>query len=172
MSGFIVLLLYAANHKYRIMWPWPLITKKTPSYRYNDSHYKFETVSRPSEVWNGDAYTRKTPFFSINRGPGLNQQKSWWRHQMEAFSGLLSICAGNSPVTGEFPIQRPVTRSFDVFGHLRVNKHLSKQSWGWWFETLSRPLLRHCNVISHRMSPVRFPKLLMLISRRGHKLYS
>ena len=41
--------------------------------------------------------------------------KSWWRHQMETFSGLLAICAGNSPVTGELPAQRPVTRSFDVF---------------------------------------------------------
>ena len=39
----------------------------------------------------------------------------WWRHQMETFSALLAICAGNSPVTGEFPAQRPVTRSFDVF---------------------------------------------------------
>ena len=38
----------------------------------------------------------------------------WWRHQMETFSALLAICAGNSPVTGEFPAQRPVTRSFDV----------------------------------------------------------
>ena len=40
---------------------------------------------------------------------------SWWRHQMETFSALLAICAGNSPVPGEFPSQRPVTRSFDVF---------------------------------------------------------
>ena len=38
---------------------------------------------------------------------------------------------------GEFPTQRPVTRSFDVFFHLRLNKRLSKHSWGWWFETLS-----------------------------------
>ena len=72
---------------------------------------------------------------------------SWWRHQMETFSALLAICAGNSPVTGEFPAQRPVTRSFDAFFDLRLNKRLSKQSWGWWFETLSRPLWRHCNVI-------------------------
>ena len=36
-------------------------------------------------------------------------------HQMETLSALLAICAGNSPVTGEFPAQRPVTRSFDVF---------------------------------------------------------
>ena len=71
---------------------------------------------------------------------------SWWRHQMETFSALLAICAGNSPVTGEFPAQRPVTRSFDVFLDLRLNKPLSKQWWGWWFETLSRPLWRHGNV--------------------------
>ena len=52
---------------------------------------------------------------------------------------------GNSPVTGEFPTQGPVTRSFDVFFHLRLNKRLSIQSWGWWFETLLRPLWRHSN---------------------------
>ena len=39
----------------------------------------------------------------------------WWRHQMETFSALLAICEGNSPVTGEFPAQRPVTRSVDIF---------------------------------------------------------
>ena len=39
----------------------------------------------------------------------------WWRHQMKTFSALLAICAGNSPVPGEFPAQRPVTWSFDVF---------------------------------------------------------
>ena len=47
---------------------------------------------------------------------------------------------------GEFPTQRPVTRSFDVFFDLRLNKRLSKQPWGWWFETLSSSLWRHCNV--------------------------
>ena len=64
---------------------------------------------------------------------------------MEAFSSLLTICAGNSPVPGEFPAQKPVTRSYDVFFDLRLNKRLSKQSWGWWFETLPRPLWRHSN---------------------------
>ena len=68
-----------------------------------------------------------------------------WRHQMETFSALLAICVGNSPVPGEFHAQRPVTRSFDVFFDLRLNEPLSKQWWGWWFETLSRPLWRHCN---------------------------
>ena len=69
----------------------------------------------------------------------------WWRHQTETFSALLAICAGNSPGTGEVPAQRPVTRNFDVFFDLRLNKRLRKQSWGWWFETLSRPLWRHLN---------------------------
>ena len=69
----------------------------------------------------------------------------WWHHQMGTFSAFLAICAGNSPVSGEFPTQRPVTRSFDVFFDLCLNKRLSKQSWGWWFETLSCSLWRHCN---------------------------
>ena len=70
---------------------------------------------------------------------------SWWRHQMGTVSALLAFFVGNSPVTGEFPSQRPVTRSFDVFFDLRLNKRLSKQSWGWWFETPSRSLWRHRN---------------------------
>ena len=67
---------------------------------------------------------------------------------METFSVLLAISAGNSPVPGEFPAQRPVTRSFDVFFYLRLNKRLSKQSWDWWFETLPCSLWRHRNVCS------------------------
>ena len=70
---------------------------------------------------------------------------SWWRHQIETFSTLLALGVGNSPVTGEFPSQRPVTRSFDVFFDLRLNKRLSKQSWGWWFEMPSCSLWRYCN---------------------------
>ena len=71
----------------------------------------------------------------------------WWRHQMETFSALLAICAGNSPVSGEFPAQRPATVSFDVFFDLRLNIRLSKQWWGWWFETPSCSLWRHCNAL-------------------------
>ena len=69
-----------------------------------------------------------------------------WRNQMEAVSALLALCAGNSPVAGEFPSQRSVTRSFDVLFDLHLNKSLSKKSWGWWFEEPSRSLWRHCNV--------------------------
>ena len=53
--------------------------------------------------------------------------------------------AGNSPASGEFPAQRPVTRSFDVFFDLCLNTRLREQPWGWWFETLLRPFWRHCN---------------------------
>ena len=76
---------------------------------------------------------------------GPNLRCARWRHQMETFSALLGIWAGNSLVTGEFPAQSPVTRSFDVFFDLRLNKRLSKQWWGWWFETPSSTLWRHGN---------------------------
>ena len=69
----------------------------------------------------------------------------WWRYQMRRFSALLALCERKPPVTGGFPSQRPVTRSFDVFFHLCLNKRLSKQSRCWWFETPWRSLWRHCN---------------------------
>ena len=50
---------------------------------------------------------------------------------------------GEPPLTGGFPSQRPVTRSFDVLFDLRLNKRLSKQSGRRWFETPSYPLWRH-----------------------------
>ena len=81
---------------------------------------------------------------------------------METFSASLALCARKSPVTGEFPSQRPVTRSFDVFLVLRLNKRLSKQSWGWWFETPSRSLWRHRNVNLGRI------KKHMMTSWHGH----
>ena len=70
---------------------------------------------------------------------------------METFSALLAHCAGNSTVTGEFPAQRPVTPSFDVFFDLCLNKRLSKQSWGWGSETLSRLLRCHCNAVTMKL---------------------
>ena len=79
---------------------------------------------------------------------------SWSRHQMEIFSALLAICARNSPVPGEFPAQTPVTRGFDVFFDLRLNRRLCKQSWGWWFETPSCPLWRHSNAQWRHNAPI------------------
>ena len=82
---------------------------------------------------------------------------TWWRHQMETFSALLAFCAGKSPAIGEFPTQKPVTWSFDVSLICALNKRLSKQSWGWWFETPSCSLWRHRN------------ELLMTVKRCSRK---
>ena len=75
---------------------------------------------------------------------------SWRRHQMETFSALLA--------------QRPVTRSFDVFFDLHLNKQLSKQSRGWWFETPSGSLWHQCNVIT--MTPYLLRQRIKKIKRR------
>ena len=69
------------------------------------------------------------------------------KHMMTSSNGTIFRVTGPlcGEFTGEFPAQRPVTRTFDVFFDLRLNKRLSKQLWGWWFETPSRSLWRHCN---------------------------
>ena len=72
------------------------------------------------------------------------------------------LCGEFTGFPGEFPAQRLVTRNFDAFFDLRPNMLLSKQSWGWWFETPSRPLWRHRNVTA-RIYPA--PHLSWL--RRG-----
>ena len=75
-------------------------------------------------------------------------ENPWWRHQMKTSSALLALCAGNSPVTGEFPSQRPGKQGFNIFFDLCRNKAFSKQSKRRWFETPSRSLWRHCDVLS------------------------
>ena len=57
---------------------------------------------------------------------------------------------------GEFPAQRPVKRSYDVYFDLRLNKRLSKQPRGWWLETQSRPLWRQYNVQPCRVHPTKY----------------
>ena len=49
-----------------------------------------------------------------------SKTSAWWLHQM-----VLALCAGNSPATGEFPAKRSVTRSFDVFFDVFLNKRLN-----------------------------------------------
>ena len=84
---------------------------------------------------------------------------AWWRHLIEIFSAWLALCAGNSPVAGEPPSQRPVTRSFGVFFDLRLNKQLGKQWRRWWFETPARSLWRHINGDYEQKYP--FPSLYL-----------
>ena len=68
---------------------------------------------------------------------------SWWRHQMEAFSALLALCAGNSPVTGEFPSQKGQLCGLRCFFDVGPHKLLNRQSNDRWFETT----WRSCDVI-------------------------
>ena len=110
-------------------------------YAHNDPIKCFHILSIPDVIVQYVAFefgTIGTLNILIDLSPGHGDVIKW-----KPFSPLLALCAGNSPVTGEFHAQRPVTRSFDVFFDLRLNTQLSNQSWGWWFETPSRPLLRH-----------------------------
>ena len=83
--------------------------------------------------------------------PKDNLQCHQWQHSIMMTSSNGNIFRVTGPLCGEFtgpgefPTQRPVTRSFDVFFDLRLNNRLSKHSWGWWFETLSCSLWRHRN---------------------------
>ena len=76
--------------------------------------------------------------------------------RLTAFWAMMTSSNGNifsvtGPLWGGFtgirwiPLTKPVKRSFGVFFLLCLNKWLSKQSWGWWLETPSRSLWRHCN---------------------------
>ena len=73
----------------------------------------------------------------------VSPSPDWLSSKMTSSNG--TIFRVTDHLCGEFT-QWPVTRSFDVFFDLRLNKRLSKQSWGWWFKMLSRPLWSHCNV--------------------------
>ena len=110
-------------------------------------HYSFISLFNFGKLWYALGWCCFTFPYAINIWcyTAIGCDMSWWRHQMETFSALLAICAENSPASGEFPAHRPVTRSFHVFFDLCLNKRLRKQSWGWWFETSSRPLWRHGN---------------------------
>ena len=99
----------------------------------------------------------------------LNSWWTWW-HQMETFSTLLAICAGNSLVTAQWP----VTQCFDVFFDLSLNKRLNKQSWGWWFEMPPCPLWFHYNdlVAYDTLLAQCFYKILYISSTMHLKTYT
>ena len=79
---------------------------------------RFNAANSLNVVWLSDTIRVSDPAHRYFR---------WWCHLMETFSALLAICAGNALVPDEFPAQRPVTRSFDIFFDVRPNKRLSKQ---------------------------------------------
>ena len=96
-----------------------------PSYLMNSIHWINKNVIKSqwtSTQWNKKLFV--TRYYNLFRS-------------MQ--SCIIMTSSNGNRVTG------PVARSFDVFCDLCLNKRLSKQSWGWWFETPSRPLCRHCN---------------------------
>ena len=92
----------------------------------------------------GETMTLELHYLPVKLGH-VSSRKSMMTSSNGTFSTSLALCVVNSPVTGEFPSQKPVTRSFDVFFHLSLNKRLSKQLKRRWFETPSRSLWRHWN---------------------------
>ena len=99
---------------------------------------------------------------------------AWWRHQMETFSASLAICPGNSPVLVTSPHKgqwRGALISAWINGGVNNCeagdlRRWSKQSWGWWFETQSRPLWRHYNVLSHTTHQAKLTLVACNFTRR------
>ena len=85
---------------------------------------------------------KKNGFPSIHISPSFYDMMTSSNGNIFRVTGPL---CGEFTGPGEFPTQRPVTRSFDVFFDLGLNKRLNKHSCGWWFETLSWSLWRHHN---------------------------
>ena len=126
---------------------------------YRDSRHPSHLVS-----YNGNPFVDNWVSLYWPPHPHLKPTKgdkdiSWCRHQMETFSALMALCVGNSPVTGEFPSQRPVTRSVGVFFDLHLNKWLSKQSKRRWLETHSHSSWHNCNVRRHFLEPTEWPRI-------------
>ena len=94
------------------------------------------------------ASNAELPLMTSSNGNSLTIVYSNFQSKHQS-SALLANCAGNSPVPGEFPIKRPVTRSFDVYFDLRPNKSLSKHLWGCFF----RRFRDHYDVIVMKTNP-------------------
>ena len=69
---------------------------------------------------------------------------TWWRHQMETFFALRAVCAGIHRSQVNSPHRRQWRGALTFSLIYNLNKRMSKQSWGWWFETPSHSL---CNDI-------------------------
>ena len=101
------------------------------------NHQKYEMVSMET----GSNLISSTEVSLIYGIASIHDDVIKWKHLPRNWPFLRGI--HRSPVNS--PHKRPVTRSFDVYFDLRPNKRLSKQSWGWWIETPSRPFWRHRN---------------------------
>ena len=102
-----------------------------------------ESYHDTSFVVNQQCFHHDNSRVSAQEGAPLTTTRHWfWYCMMTSSNGNIFRLTGH--LCGEF------TGSFHVFFDLRLNKPLSKQSLGWWFETLSHPLWRHCNDLGTR----------------------
>ena len=144
---------------------WPLV----PSQRGSEASFDASFHVRLANYWTNNrvAGDLRHPDFYVTSPWWLHQQDGCcslpWHHSEPALLGLpfkqkymMTSSNGNifrvtGLLCGEFtghrwiPRTKASARSFDVFFGLRLNKQLSKQSWGWWFETPSCSLWRKCN---------------------------
>ena len=95
--------------------------------RRHSGHYDVNVMFGTGAIWKANRGTLTKHEYMRTSSNGNNVRVTG--HLCVEFTG-----------PGEFPRQRPVTRSFDIYFDLRPNIRLSKQSWGWWFETPSRTL--------------------------------
>ena len=137
-----------ANDKYRItvLWIFHLCT-----IGFNNIVFRYISCFNRSDA---PTFSRKIPLGKVSIGyvviSATNSQCAYCDMMTSSNGNIFRVTGplcGEFTGPGEFPTQRPVTRSFDVYFDLRLNKRLSKQSRGWWFETLSRSLWRHRNDI-------------------------
>ena len=105
--------------------------------------------STPTQELPGDHWAGRNR--STQRSPQHEPHVAtrWLRHD-DVIKGNIFRVTGH--LCGEFigprwiPRTKAIDAELDILFDLRLNKRLSKQSWGWWFETPSRPLWRHRNV--------------------------
>ena len=148
--------------------PWPEVeTSKWHTYKLyefikNEPLFTIlQTVQQNGSCNIGHTMNSRTPHISLewamgvfceyfgNKCPRSIEGVAGWNMVTSSNGNIFRVtspsCGRNSPVTGEFPSQRPVTRSFDIFFDLFLNKRLRKQSRRRWFEIPSSSLWRHCN---------------------------
>ena len=100
-------------------------------------------VDGPAKTQLGPDSSQKEAYPMRARSP--TSHSNWWHDDVIKWKHFPRSWPSVTPVTGGFPSQKPVTRSFEVSFDLRLNKRLSKQSRSQWFETPSRPLWRNSN---------------------------
>ena len=135
------------------------------------SHIKtFSNSAFPRFTWNATVLIDSHWEVGITgiRGHNMVIKRSLWYPRLTMFDVfifsqficLTSIRKMNDDVIKrkQFPLYWPFVRGIHrspvnsphaelwCFLDLRLSKRLGKQSWGWWFETPSPSLWRHCNV--------------------------